>query len=91
MNWSFTQQIAIPLERYCNLFLGYNSWTADEIENGKFIHALIAVLQAKFYSLKNFENFTFICNPYVSIPASKIPQEKAIEIFRKFKEFIDIK
>lgn len=87
-NWNFHGYIAVPLEEYGKTYIGSSCKTADEIECGEFVDAMFSILSIKFGSLKDIPNFVFLCEDYADMPASKIPQDKIIEMFEEFKRII---
>jgi len=88
-DWNFHGYIALPLEEYGRVYLGDSRVTADEIECGGFVDAMFSLLLIKFGSLKDIPDFVCLCEDYAEIPASKIPKEKASEMFKEFKRLIN--
>jgi len=84
-HWNFHNYIALPLEEYGKNYIGSSCKTADEIECGEFVDAMLSILSVKFGSLKEIPAFVDLCRDYEDLPASKIPKEKAIELFDEFK------
>jgi len=84
-HWSFHNCIALPLEEYGKAYIGSSCKSADEIECGEFVNSMMSILSVKFGALKEVPDFVDLCRAYVDIPASKIPKEKAIELFNEFK------
>ena len=89
-NWNFHGYIALPLEKYGNKYIGSSFNTADEIECGEFVNAMINILLIKLGSFKDIKDFISLCEDYTDLPAIKIPKEKAIEMFDKFKHLVDL-
>ena len=88
--WNFHGYIALPLEEYGKKHLGSSCRTADEIEGGDFVDAMLSILSVKFGDLKDIPDFIILCEEYVNLPASKIPKEKAIEIFKEFERLVQL-
>lgn len=88
--WNFHGYIALPLEKYGRDYIGSSCKTATEIECGEFVNAMFSILTIKFGNLKSIPDFVFSCEDYADLPASKIPKEKAIEIFKEFKRLVNL-
>lgn len=89
-NWNFHGYIALPLEEFGRGYYGDSRITADEIECGKFVDAMFSMLSIKFGSLKDIPDFVRLCEDYADMPVSKIPKEKAIEMFKEFNRLINL-
>ena len=89
-NWNFHGYIALPLEEYGRVYFGGLRITADEIEGGDFVDAMLSILSVKFGDLKDIPDFIFLCEEYADLPGSKIPKEKAIEIFKEFERLVQL-
>ena len=90
-NWNFRGYIAVPLEEYGRNCIGSTCKTADEIECGAFVEAMLSVLSMEFDSLDDLKEFTDWCSNYADLPASKIPKNVAKEIFEEFKRLMKTK
>lgn len=88
--WNFHGYIALPLEKYGRDYIGSSCKTATEIECGEFVNAMFSILSIKLGDLKGIPDFVFLCEDYADLPASKIPKEKAIEIFKKFERLVNL-
>ncbi len=90
-NWNFHSSIAVPLEACGRKYIGSTCKTADEIECGAFVEAMLSVLSIKFDSLDDLKEFTNWCGNYADLSASKIPPNVAKEIFEEFKRLMKTK
>jgi len=88
-SWNFRGYIALPLEEYGRVYFGDSRITADEIECGKFVDAMFSILSIKFGSLKDIPDFVCLCEDYADMQMSKIPKEKATEMFKEFKRILN--
>lgn len=87
--WNFHTNIAIPMEQYGRAYFGNAGRTADEIECGEFVDSMLSVLSMKYGSLDCFGNFVDQCREYEDLPASKIPRDRAKNIFLEFEKLIN--
>lgn len=90
-SWNFHNYIALPLEEHGKAYIGSSCKSADEIECGEFVNAMFAILSIKLGSLKEIPDFVDLCRCYEDLPASKIPKEKAIELFTEFERLVNLK
>ena len=88
-NWNSHGHIALPLEEYAKKYAGSSFKTADEIECGGFVETMFSILSIKLGNLKEISDFVVLCEDYLDAPASKIPKEKSIEMFKKFKSLLN--
>lgn len=84
--WNFHGFIAIPLEQKVNENLKNSEFNADSIECGNFVRAMYAILDC--FKIENWD-FINLCSDYLDKPASKIPSNKAKEMFESFCKLID--
>ena len=89
-NWNFHNYIALPLEEYGKEFVGNSCKTADEIETCEFVDAMLSILSINFGSLNDIPDFVDMCRDYEDLPASKIPKEKAIDLFEEFRRLVNL-
>ena len=85
--WNFHNYIAIPLEMILK-GIGIIAYTADDIESGEFVDAMIRALSFKFDNSDNYIEFKTLCEKYINLPSSKIPVEEAKNIFTKFEKLM---
>lgn len=90
-NWNFRGYIALPLEEYGREYSNNSRITADEIECGQFVHAMLSLLKIKSVDLKGVPGFVLLCEEYADKPASEIPEDKAKEMFEEFERLIHLK
>ena len=83
--WNFHNYIAIPLEEHSRKYVGQSHITADEIEAGEFVAAMLQVLSAKYGDLKEVREFIEDIRRYADLPAREIPEETAKRLFKDFK------
>lgn len=86
--WNFHGHIAVPLEHYGKTLIGETFYTADEIEHGEFVDAMLEVLSAEYGGLEAVNEFVKVSSIYASLPANRIRQKAAVEIFDDFKRLI---
>ena len=87
--WNFHGYIAIPLEEYGKAYFGNAGRTADEIECGEFVDTMLSILSVKYGSLDGLSEFVDRCREYEDLPASKIPKDRAQNIFLEFEKLIN--
>ncbi|MBE6926161.1 MAG: hypothetical protein E7461_04885 [Ruminococcaceae bacterium] len=83
-HWNFHNYVAIPLEK-----LTSKDYSADEIETGAFVEAMLSVLSADAQNLPLYATFFSKCNTLLGKKKSEIPDEDAAALFEAFKLIIE--
>lgn len=83
-NWNFYGYIAVPLETYGRNLVGESFYSADEIEHGEFVSAMLQYISIKFNGLQEFAEFCSMCSEYDGVSANEIPENVAKDIFKEF-------
>ena len=86
--WNFRNYVAIPLEKI-TLAASAKGYTADEIEAGSFVEAMLSVLVIDKEKLPLYATFFNKCNDYHGKGKSDIPNEDAKALFEAFKLIIE--
>lgn len=68
---------------------GTRAFTADEIDSGMFVEAMLDVLRADTKKLPLYSDFFNKCNDYYGIHKYGIPDDEAIALFDIFRTIID--
>lgn len=87
-SWSFHNYIAIPLEEIGEAYVGKTFASADAIDRGEFVDAMLQVLLIVFKSFDAIPEFVEACEEYALMPSHEIPKETAIELFEDFKRLL---
>lgn len=87
--WNFHGWIAVPLEQYGRKLKGSTCYTADAIESGEFVSAMLEILNTVYSNPQDIAEFADIVRPYAELSAQDIPHEKADEMFNEFKRLIE--
>ena len=88
MGWNFHNYIALPLEKITAQH-GKRDYTADEIETGLFVDAMLDVLRLPPEELHQYCMFFTKCAQYYGKRKHDIPDSEAIALFDAFKTIID--
>ena len=83
-HWNFHNYVAIPLEK-----LTSKDYSADEIETGAFVEAMLSVLSIDSEKLSLFANFFGKCNEFLGKRKSEISDEDAKTLFETLKLIIE--
>lgn len=89
--WNFRGYIAVPLEAYSRRIIGGTYDSADAIENGEFVDAMLKILSIEFNGLEEIKEFVDKCRDYEEKSASQIPNEIAKELFEEFEQILQSK
>lgn len=89
--WNFHSHIALPLETYGKQCIGQSFYTADEIESGNFVDAMLQILSIEYSDLSSVNDFIESCSIYSELSANEIPKEKSMELFKEFERIFKIK
>ena len=87
--WNFHGHVAVPLEYYGSRFIGEAFFSADEIEDGKFIEAMQKILLIVCNRSPETQSFIKKCKRYSDLPATKIPDEVSESLFSEFQGLIE--
>lgn len=88
-NWTFQTQIALPLERYADTYLGLKI-SADDIGLGKFVEIMLKILSVSHIDPDEIKEFRRACKPYTGLSYTKIPDEVSQSLFAQFKDLMDL-
>ena len=77
------------MEQYGRQFIGSTCDTADAIESGEFVSAMLNILGALYPNPKDVAEFADKVRPYADLSAQDIPHENADEMFNEFKRLIE--
>ena len=86
--WNFHNYIALPLEKITTQH-GKRDYTADEIETGLFVEAMLDVLRISPEKLPQYAKFFAQCVEYSGKRKYDIPDDESIALFDAFREMID--
>lgn len=89
--WNFHGHIAIPLEEYGKIYIGSSCRTTNEIEQGEFVDAMLAILCMKFGTLEDVKSFVDQCRWYDRKKASEIPREEAQAVYDEFIRLVNLR
>lgn len=87
-NWNYHTFVSIPLEDYGKKTIGRSFYSADDIDKGEFVDAMISILSFRFPNSETWKEFIDLCRPYTDVPLSKIGRENTIEIFEEFERLL---
>lgn len=90
-NWNFHSYISFPLEEYSKALLGDDFKSADEIDNGQFVDAMLQILIGIYGNLENVAEFVDACRLYADVRSLDIPKEAAETLFADFKLLVNAK
>lgn len=90
-NWNFHGYVAVPLEEYSKALLGDDFKSADEIDNGQFVDAMLQILIGIYGNLEDVAEFVDACRLYAGACSQNIPKEVAETLFSDFKLFMKAK
>ena len=85
--WNFHNYIAIPLESILCKNSG-KDYTADEIEAGSFVEAMMSVLSADPGKILQYAYFFEKCSEFIGKGNQDIPDDDAKRLFETFKAII---
>ncbi len=87
-NWNFHADVALPLERYGRNIIGKSFVSADDIESGAFVDAILSILSVRIGNLNDISDFIDMCMPYNGKPSSQILNKTAQTIFLEFERLL---
>ena len=87
-NGNFHNYIAIPLEKLTDK-MGKQSFTANEIEMGSFVEAMLDILSVDPKKLPQYAVFYSKCCDYLGKRKADIPDNEATTLYDTFKAIID--
>ena len=90
-NWNFHGYVAVPLEEYSKALLGDAFKSADEIDNGQFVDAMLQILIGIYGNLEDVAEFVDDCRVYANVRSLNIPKEAAKTLFSDFKLLVNAK
>jgi hypothetical protein len=88
IGWNFHNHIARHLEEITAQH-GKRDYTADEIETGCFVEAMLDVLRISPEKLSQYSKFFTKCEEYYGKRKHDIPDSEAIALFDAFKAIND--
>lgn len=89
--WNFHNFIAVPLEAYSRKYIGSQHTTANDIDSGAFVSAMLDVLLIVYGSFDDLVGFVDACGEYEGLSHHKIPEDVSKELFDDFRRLISIK
>lgn len=89
--WNFKNDISIKLEYYGRRTLGKQAPSSDEIDTGKFVETMRAILYALHYTPSEIKEFLGQCKPYENLSYTRINKDDAQEIFVEFENLYNAK
>ena len=84
---NFHGHIACPLEVMAKKLLNKDDFSADAIETGNFV-AVMALILTKMGKPEETAALLRECGAYLGQPASKIPLDAAMVMYKKYKMLI---
>lgn len=89
-NWNFHTFIAVPLEQIGKSIVGSSFLTADEIDNGQFVDAMLLVLSI-LYGNEKINDFYDCCRSFDRINGREMDKDEVEALFSDFKRLVDNK